>query len=94
MIRTVKYFFLISTLLFIPFIFNFAYSLNTSSLGSSSMREHGLIVRAPIDSGVIVLLSLGVIYGALKLYQQNAKRNRAVGGRKVDQQLIEKKYTL
>jgi hypothetical protein len=48
--------------------------------GGNPTSSGGTPVGAPIDSGVWVLLVLGVLYGALKLYQKNINKQQRVVG--------------
>ena len=77
--RILKNIFSTLSLLLIPVLVTLADPPGPPGPGGNPISNGGTPVGAPIDSGVLVLLALGVIYGAMKLYQNNTKKHRTLG---------------
>ena len=74
--KTIKFIFSTFTLMLLPIMTILADPPGPPGPGGSPIGGGGVPVGAPIDSGVFVLLALGVAYGALKLYQNNFNKQR------------------
>ena len=61
----------VSTLILIPAFTNYVLADPPSppGPGGSPSSHGGTPVGAPIDNGILILLILGVIYGAYKIYE-------------------------
>jgi hypothetical protein len=47
--------------------------------GGNPIANGGTPVGAPIDNGVLVLLALGIFYGAMKIYQNKTTKHSVAG---------------
>ena len=62
---------LVFTLILLPTIMNsvFADPPGPPSPGGTPGSQGGVPVGAPIDNGILILLLLGIVYGAYKIYE-------------------------
>ena len=76
--KIMKYFLSVLVLIIVPVLVTLADPPGPPNPGGNPSVNGGTPVGAPIDNGVFVLLALGIIYGAIKLYQHNLRKQHGL----------------